>query len=84
MWNRPYHHWSGGGWLLMLLVMIVFWGAIAWAIITIARHNAGLRSTDQQGPVAGSAQRILEERFARGEIDAAEFQQRRDVLRDGR
>jgi hypothetical protein len=56
--------------------------AVAWAIVTLVRHNAGQRSTDQPVPAAGSAQRILEERFARGEIDATEFQQRRDILRD--
>jgi hypothetical protein len=30
-----------------------------------------------------SAMRILEDRFARGEIDADEFQRRREILRGG-
>jgi hypothetical protein len=33
------------------------------------------------GSAPTNAMRVLEERFARGEIDADEFQRRRDILR---
>lgn len=55
--------------------MIVFWGAVIWAI-TRAGNNTGVgRSIDQM-----DASRILEVRFARGEIDAEEFDARRREL----
>jgi len=69
------------GWLVMVTMMVVFWGAIAWVIITLIRSNRvpagppGLAGTD--------AMRVLDERFARGEIDQDDYQQRRAVLREG-
>ena len=68
-----------GGWLVMVAMMVVFWGAIAWIVVTLIRQNAARavppadRGTDPM--------RILDERFARGEIDEGEYQRRRDLLR---
>jgi uncharacterized membrane protein len=63
--------------------------AIIWVISTFShRHNhvhygPGSSGSKGQGFRSSSeAQRILEERFARGEIDAEEFRQKRDILRD--
>ncbi len=74
-----------GGWLVMVAMMAVFWGAIAWVIVTLIRHSG---SGSEPSPVTGSdsmrgsdPMRILDERFARGEIDEAEYQRRREVLR---
>jgi len=68
-----------GGWLVMVMMMVVFWGAIAWVLVTLIR-NSGSRQHD--APPAGSdALKILDERFARGEIDDEEYQRRRAVLR---
>jgi len=70
-----------GGWLVMVAMMVVFWGAVAWVIVTLIRQN-GSRSLPQasSGP---DPLRLLEERFARGEIDDEEYKRRRDVLRGG-
>ena len=70
-----------GGWIVMTAMMVAFWGAIAWVIVTQIRHG-GSRSAPQAigGP---DALGVLEGRFARGEIDEDEFQRRRLVLRDG-
>jgi putative membrane protein len=55
-----------------MVFMVLFWAALivfgVWAV---------RRFTDRS---SGSARRILEERFARGEIDADEFQRQRDLL----
>jgi len=65
----------------MALMMVLFWGAIAAAFIAYVRR-------DRHAPHQPSAshpddpQRMLEQRFARGEIDEEEFRRRRDVLRD--
>ena len=29
-----------GGWFAMVAMMIVFWGAIAWVIVTLIRHGS--------------------------------------------
>jgi putative membrane protein len=44
-----------------------------WAIRRFSPRDTGSAPTN--------AMRVLEERFARGEIDADEFQRRRDILR---
>lgn len=55
------------GWLLMLMVA----GLIAWAL---ARTTYGSAQPDRD-PVS-AAQRILAERFARGDIDDQEYRRR--------
>ena len=70
-----------GGWFAMVVMMVVFWGAIAWVIVTLIRHNGP--SSSPVAPTGPDAKQILDERFARGEIDEDEYQRRRDVLRGG-
>ena len=85
-----------GGWWVMGLGMLLFWGVVIAAIVLLVRWAGGSRHREQLPPVAGpqvppavgpsapeQAQRILDERFARGEIDAEEYRLRRDVLRGG-
>ena len=87
--------WGWGYWLTMVLLMIVFWGAIAGVGVVLFRSwRAGTPVAPPpppppdggprpQPPDEASAMRILEERFARGEIDAEEFSERRELLRSG-
>jgi putative membrane protein len=72
MWNSG---WGWGAWLTMTIVMVGFWGLVAWVIVSVTRGSSGTQSA------ARSAEDILAERFARGEIDEDEFTQRRDALR---
>jgi putative membrane protein len=62
--------WIGG------LMMLVFWVALIAAIVWLA-HSLGGRPTpdDRSG-----ARRILDERFASGEISEEEYQRRRQAL----
>jgi putative membrane protein len=69
-----------GGWLAMTLIMVAFWALVIVAIIAVFR---GLTSTGQS-PTSRQdrdPQQILDERFARGEIDAEEYHARQHVLR---
>ena len=74
-----YHDGMGwAGWLVMVAGMVVFWGLVVWAVMAIFRST--------QSPGAGEPTRrdpltILDERFARGEIDETEYRARADVLR---
>jgi putative membrane protein len=70
----------GCGFGLGGLVMVLFWvfvvALVVWLVLTLSRSQG--RGND--GPVG--ALRILEERLARGEIDAEEFRVRRAAIAD--
>lgn len=75
MWGMQ--AWSWWGWLAMSLGMIAFWGLIIWAVVALFRGWGGpARSPERPDP-----ERILAERFAAGEIDEDEYQQRLTTLR---
>lgn len=74
MWTGTWNGW-GGSWA-MLLVMVVFWGGLILAIGYVIRES---RSRDARSDRPHAIQ-ILEERFARGEIDNDEFDERRRML----
>ena len=67
--------WSWAGWTVMTLTMLGFWALIIWGVMALVRGSTG-RARDAEG--------ILDERFARGEIDEDEFLQRRELLRGRR
>ena len=78
--------WYGGGWAwwqagLMWLAMIAFWALLIWAVyalVTGISRRPG--EPEGRGGPDGGARRILDERLARGEIDAEEYQRLRDLL----
>lgn len=70
--------WGWAGWLMMGFSMLVFWGLVAWVAVTLVRTTS--RPYD---PRSGHPDEILAERYARGEIDDAEYRRRLDILRDG-
>jgi len=78
-YNHP-HMWEGGGhgWVFGPLMMILFVGIIVGAIIFVVRA-LGWHASNSAGKNAIS---ILEERFARGEIDREEFEERRRALKE--
>jgi putative membrane protein len=75
-WTGTWDGWWGG--LLMFLAMLVFWGGLIWVIVYAVREFSRPRETRSGQRM--SAIQILEERFARGEIDRDEFEERRRVL----
>jgi putative membrane protein len=67
---------SGWAWLWMAMMMVIFCGALvvaAFALFAVARRPD--RDSEQ-----GAARDILDARFARGDIDADEYDQRRRML----
>lgn len=76
--------WYGMGWggplmwiLWILLAVIIFW---------VLKSLFGGGDGDTRERPASTPMQILQERFARGEIDEEEFRRRREVLQksDGR
>ena len=79
-WNDGMGYGMGwGGWVLMAVVMVAFWGLVVAGVLALFRSMRTDR-TASFGPDA-RAREILDERFARGEIDAEEYRLRRDELR---
>ena len=79
MWD-----WDGGTGLWMLVpmaLMLLFWtgvvGLVVWAIVALARRYGPGSTTS---PSRGDPIDVAKERYARGEIDRAQFDQiRRDL-----
>jgi putative membrane protein len=91
MWWWDGDHMGVGGWVGMGL-MLVFWIAVIVGIAYLVRYLAGRSAEDRrqegppyqqapgpQGPEGGKSEalRILEERYARGDIDREEFLKRK-------
>jgi putative membrane protein len=67
-----------GGWLLMTIGMIAFWTLVVVAIIALVR---GLHDEDsRRRPAEVDPRRLLDERFARGEIDSEDYEACRELL----
>ena len=61
--------------------MLVFWGVIVLLIVLVARALGGFGSArEPSGPSRQTALEILQERYARGEIDQQEYEERRKTL----
>ncbi len=72
--------WGGGGMFGGGLAMILFWAVIILLIVLVVRGLSGGSAPRASAPPENSALRILQERFARGEIDKQEFEDRRKTL----
>lgn len=82
---------GAGGWAIMI-IWAIFWVAVVVAIILLIRHvvvrsDEGRWDEEQKRAAQGhhmwhrsSAMNILEERYARGEIDREEFLRRKADL----
>jgi putative membrane protein len=79
----PYgDHMSGWGYALGITGMVVFWVVLVLAIPAAVRYLERKRGENFPPPSPpATAEQVLAERFARGEIDADEYRQRLDTLR---
>ena len=78
-----YGNGTGWGYALMAISMALFWGAVIYGIAALVRYTR--RDSPQRRelsePAAPGPERLLAERFARGEIDEDEYCQRLTSLR---
>ena len=87
-WYGDHMSWWGYG--LGIAGMVLFWGLLIVAIVAAVRYlGRGRQERLPQEPPAPTprppgAEQVLAERFARGEIDADEYRQRLEILREGR
>ena len=74
-------HMAGWGWAAMiagLVFMIAVVGVIVWVVLTVASPARRSTTADQ----ASRSTEILDQRYARGEIDRDEYLQRKADLQD--
>jgi putative membrane protein len=71
---------AGWGWMGgMMLMMVVFWGAIIFGAIWLIRGAVGSRPEERRE----SPTELLERRFAEGAISVEDYRARRTVLLNG-
>ena len=80
--NFVFTPFGGFGWIFMF----VFWGFAIWAIIALVRgssgkgHMCGHDHDDDAHDHTESALDILKKRYAQGEIDKKEFEEKKKDL----
>jgi putative membrane protein len=80
-WN---HGWGLGSWEMILiggLMMLLFWGGLFTLLFFVIRAATGRSSTSNAGGSEDEANRILDKRYAQGEIDAEEYRQMKNDLK---
>jgi putative membrane protein len=90
--------WGWGGWLMLTIMLVLLVTAIVVTVVLLlrtdpaARHGSGRETGDDGGgggylsPTARqqpTARQLLDERYARGELDDEEYVRRRELLRSG-
>jgi len=90
--NGGYYHgpgmmWGGGQWggfgmVLGPIFMILILVGIVLGVIYLMRHFGGLGPVSGAGQAEGRALAMLKERYAKGEIDSAEYDERKARLSD--
>jgi putative membrane protein len=71
-------HMSGWGWFTMSVGTFLFWGLVITAIVLLVRN---INKAERPGRSPRTPEQLLAERFASGEIDETEYQQRLATLR---
>lgn len=73
--------WSDGWWWVFgALHMLLFWGVLIFVIVALVRWMSGMPGAGAGGRSEGRALEILKERYARGEINKEEFEQKKRDL----
>ncbi len=73
--------WGIGAWVAMAVLMLIFWAGVVTVVVLLVRRAHPGEGPAVLRPPHHDAERILSERFARGEIDEQEFTARRTALR---
>ena len=65
-------------WWFMPIFMILFWGLAIWGIVALVQGLSGSRGSDSSR--ADSALEVLKKRYARGEINKEEYEEKKKDL----
>ncbi|MBX9427020.1 SHOCT domain-containing protein [Streptomyces lateritius] len=73
---------NGWGWFAMSAGMVLFWGLLITGAVMLFRALDRARERPRGFGPATSAEQVLGERLARGEIDEEEYRRRLAALRN--
>ncbi len=76
----PMMDWGWGPMMFGMLMMVVFMGGFILVIVLAVRWIGGSSADRTPSPASKSALDILNERFARGEIDKKEYEEGKNLL----
>jgi len=77
--GQGYGMWGFGG-----FAMIFFWGLIIIGAVLVVKYVISGSVSGRSAPVTNDPLQILKERYARGEIDTEEFEERKKGLEGGK
>lgn len=86
-WGGEGWMWNGGwgSWMVTAVMAVLFFAVLITAIVLAARYLGGSHHTGATGSQQPrTAEDVLAERLARGEIDDTEYRQRMTALREHR
>ncbi len=69
-----------GWWWFMPIFFVLFWGLVIWGIVALVRGLSGSRGSDSAPPTADSALEVLKRRYALGEINKEEYEEKKKDL----
>ena len=82
--DGPMGGWDVGFWWPFMLVRLLLWGIFLSLLVWFAvRMFSRGRGDTPPGATIDSAEEILRERFARGDISAEEYERALEILRRG-
>lgn len=82
-WPPSFGDWGWGHMAFGGATMLLVWGGIILLIVLLVRGVVGFAGSRETGSSRQTAVEVLQERYARGEIDKDEFEDRRRTLAAG-
>ncbi len=83
-WGDGWHSmmgYGGGGWIMMLLMVVIVVALLVFLVRATAWQGHPYHGAHPQPPARPSGLDVLDERYARGDINREEYQQKkRDIL----
>lgn len=76
--------WSWGGSTLMGVALVVFGTLLITAVVFSVRYLVSSGATESAATAPTTAERLLAERYSRGEIDEDEYRQKLTLLHQRR